>query len=630
MEALQAKPRRCLTDEFAVWIASLIPCLKPLRYFNGTMPVTLELSSISACDTFVGWLLLMLLAFVDAWLRGASQVVIINNPFSGIFIVASLFFPFAEVGAHGLLGLTGATAAAFALKLDQQAITSGLFGYNGLLVGMAFGTFLSRSGSWDAAVLAACVLVGGMSTLVQLALGNALVPTFQTPPFTLAFNLTFLLFLLASAHWSRFRMPHHVELEGVPVAMPESLLNATAGAPMPSVDALWLLTSSLISVGQIFLCESMTSGALILGGMAVSSRIAAAGAYAGALLANMLALGLGADETAIAAGLWGYSSSLTAIAVLTFFKPSRHGCLMACLGVALTVLFDGALRSVFAPVHMPIGTLPFCFSALLLMLTHSKIPGFEVIPLADVSTAEDHLYSVRISRSTHAHAPTAEVVITSATKDNGGNGGGNGSGQGGGHGGGGLSINIASAEADSPESVVPADGGFVSPFHAMREAVIVGLPASPLSRSRGSSLHGGGGFMPPPGGSPFPQRGGCGLAGLRASGSSPNLAADHVAKKLAVMTSSAHSGSGHSGRAYELAMRAASGLGLSGASDRWASSPLSREVTAHGGESFDTLIEGPEVIRMRVEGDAAEAPRGGGVRDASPLVKHTPEPSHTA
>ena len=136
--------------------------------------------------------------------------------------------------------------------------------------------------------------------------------------------------------------------------------------------------------------------------------------------------------------------------------------------------------------------------------------------------------------------------------------------------------------------------------------------------------------MPPPGGSPFPQRGGCGLAGLRASGSSPNLAADHVAKKLAVMTSSAHSGSGHSGRAYELAMRAASGLGLSGASDRWASSPLSREVTAHGGESFDTLIEGPEVIRMRVEGDAAEAPRGGGVRDASPLVKHTPEPSHTA
>ena len=545
------------------------------------------------------------------------------------------------MGVHGLLGLTGATAAAFLLKLDQQAITSGLFGYNGLLVGMAFGTFLSREGHWDAAILTTCVLMGGMSTLIQLALGNALVPTFKTPPFTLAFNLTFLLFLLASAHWSRFRMPHHVELEGVPVAVPERLLiNATADAPAPAVGMLWLLTSSFISVGQIFLCESTTSGGLILAGMAVSSRIAAMGAFAGALLANALALGLGADEAAIGAGLWGYSSSLTTIAVLTFFSPSRHGCLMACLGVALTVLFDGAMRSAFAPVHMPIGTLPFCFAGLVLMLTHSKIPGFEVIPLTDVSTAEDHLYSVRVGRVTRAHAPIAEVaVVTSTTKPAGHDGDhrGNGSGS---LGGGGRGIEY-DAETNSPESMMPSGGeSFISPFHPMREAVIVGLPASPLSRSRGSSVHGGAGFAPPPGGSRHSSHHGgsglhvsVGLAGLRASGSSPNLAAEHVAKKLQVMSASPLGGSGHGGRAYELAMRAASGLGLSGHSgSRWlVSSPLSREVTAHGGESFETLIEDPQAIRVHVDGDAPGLPPNNAARTPSSAVCKPSGPiTHTA
>ena len=28
-----------------------------------------------------------------------------------------------------------------------------------------------------------------------------------------------------------------------------------------------------------------------------------------------------------------------------------------------------------------------------MMLTHGGVPGFEPVPIADVSTAEDHLYS---------------------------------------------------------------------------------------------------------------------------------------------------------------------------------------------------------------------------------------------
>ena len=232
-------PRRCCFDEVATVVAAWAPCLKVLGALNGTMPITIEFSSREQALP-----LRSAFGFVDATLRGASQVVVINNPISGIFIVASLCFPSAVVGVHGVVGLLGATLAAKMLRLDAQAFASGLFGYNGLLVGMALATFLTRDG-WDPAILIASALLGGMSTLLQLALGNFLVPTFRTPPFTLAFNMSFLMFLLASAHWSRFTMPHHSENPPMPVSW------AIVPGPEHAVDLEWVLRASLVSVGQV-------------------------------------------------------------------------------------------------------------------------------------------------------------------------------------------------------------------------------------------------------------------------------------------------------------------------------------------------------------------------------------------
>ena len=105
-DSAPSKPRRCIADEIAVCIASLLPCLKPLRVFNGTMPATLECSSVSP-GTCVGWILIMIVAFFDAWLRGASQVVVINNPCSGILIIAALFFVSDEIRTRAAPRLTG-------------------------------------------------------------------------------------------------------------------------------------------------------------------------------------------------------------------------------------------------------------------------------------------------------------------------------------------------------------------------------------------------------------------------------------------------------------------------------------------------------------------------------------------
>ena len=525
-------------------------------------------------------------ALIDIVLRGASQVVLINNPVSGVLIITSLFFPSPIVGVHGVLGLTGATFTAMVLRLDAQALASGLFGYNGLLVGMALATFLSRDG-WDAAVLVAAVVMGGVSTIFQLSLGNALVPVFKAPPLTLAFNLTFLLLLLASSSWSRFSMPHHGGPPPPDAAEPDH-----AGV----VGVAWMLRAALVSLGQVFLCESVVSGALIVSAIAISSRIAACAAYMGALSANLLALLLGVDPSAVARGLWGYSSCLTALTAVTFFMPSLRCYAMAAVGVVLTVLFDGALRAAVAPLHMPVGTLPFCFAGLTLMLTHSKVEGFEAVPLADVSTPEDHLFSARVGRIVHAadkaRASQSGVEAMAAS--------------------GGQCAKGRVSRVQEP----PGTGALpsASPPREVREAIVISRPGT-----RDTSTHGGSALSPGWNGA------GAG-AGKVISSTSETLHGGslhgerHVARKLAAMASA----KGHAERVVELAMRTASVVSPS----------RSREGSRHGSraascpyglaqlhESSQSLIESHGGAVHAAAGDAVAAAAAAPAAAASDKVR---------
>ena len=123
------------------------------------------------------------------------------------------------------------------------------------------------------------------------------------------------------------------------------------------------------------------------------SDILALSLYGGALAGVLIALTLGAPVVEVEKGLWGYDASLGAAAVMTFFYPNRQSSVMSLVCVALCVLLDGAFKAMSAPLGMPVGTVPFCLAAIAMMLTHGGVPGFEPVPIADVSTAEDHLYA---------------------------------------------------------------------------------------------------------------------------------------------------------------------------------------------------------------------------------------------
>lgn len=154
-------------------------------------------------------------AVTDAVLRGCSQVMFQNNPLTGLLFFIAIFVGAWEEGlpqvAFGcLLGTAAATLSAAWLVDDRTALRTGLYGYNGCLVGAALPTFLLPSvWLWIGVIFSSAI-----SVIVTVGL-NRLLRTWKIAALTAPFVLTTWTVLLASYPFSHLR---HVRLP--PAAIP--------------------------------------------------------------------------------------------------------------------------------------------------------------------------------------------------------------------------------------------------------------------------------------------------------------------------------------------------------------------------------------------------------------------------
>ena len=107
---------------------------------------------------------------VDTLLRGVGQVMFQNNPLTGLLFLVGIFVNSAKLGGAGLLGLAASTLAAYLLGADRSLIRAGLFGFNGILVGIAPAFFFE----FDFLLAVYIVLGAAVSTVVMMALINLL------------------------------------------------------------------------------------------------------------------------------------------------------------------------------------------------------------------------------------------------------------------------------------------------------------------------------------------------------------------------------------------------------------------------------------------------------------------------
>ena len=138
--------------------------------------------------------------FLTLWLKGASQVFFMENVITGaLFFVAIFYASFVSgnwatsIGA--VLGVIVATETARLLDADDKSRLSGLYGFNGILVGVALPTFIAVSPQ-----LWLYIIVGAaLSTVVTGAFSATLTKSWGVPGSTGPFVLTGWL-LLAGAY----------------------------------------------------------------------------------------------------------------------------------------------------------------------------------------------------------------------------------------------------------------------------------------------------------------------------------------------------------------------------------------------------------------------------------------------
>lgn len=296
-------------------------------------------------------------------LRGIGQVMFQDSLLTGLLFLIGIFWgAYLEgsgiVGWGALVGVIVSTLTGYILDLPDENGSQGLWGFNGVLVGCAFPTFMGNT-VW---MWIALILCSAMTTWVRTALNNIMSP-WKVSSFTFPFVLCTWLFLLAA----RYMHGMPPAFESVPAVASETL----GHLDMNFID---LVIYWLKGISQVFLINSWVTGICFLVGLALCSwRAALWGAIASAeaLLIIILWQGPAAD---IAEGLYGFSAVLTGIALGATFCNSNNWktWIWALLGIAATVFIQAGMNAAFAPLGLATLTGPFCLGTWLFLIPQYK------------------------------------------------------------------------------------------------------------------------------------------------------------------------------------------------------------------------------------------------------------------
>ena len=304
-----------------------------------------------------------LFGYLKILLRGSGQVMFQGNAWTGLLFLIGIFWgaysshtPAVAWGA--LLGLMVSTATGYILNLPDEDGREGLWGFNGILVGCAFPTFLGNT-IWMWFSLALC---SALTVWMREGLNNVMKP-WKVNSFTFPFVVSTWLFLLAA------RAMHGLDATHLATPMLPEHLTTGGVLYLDQAAEYWLR-----GVSQVFLIDSWVTGIFFLVGLLIASRWAALWAAIGSVLAIITASALSASGHSIAQGLYGFSAVLTAIALATvFYRPCWRSALWALIGIIITVVAQAAMNVMFEPLGLATLTAPFCITTWAFLLPMFKL-----------------------------------------------------------------------------------------------------------------------------------------------------------------------------------------------------------------------------------------------------------------
>lgn len=304
---------------------------------------------------------------VRTLLRGAGQVMFQESAWTGLLFLIGIFWgaywagtPAVAWGA--LVGVVASTVAGYLMNTNLPDGRQGLWGFNGILVGCAFPTFLGNT--W--LMWVALIFCSMITTWMRRGFNNV---STQYKINSLTFPFVFLtwVFLLAS------RMMAGIAPDALPTPEITEHFHYALDTSFGSLVIYWLK-----GVSQVFLIDNWVTGVLFLIGLALCSRWAAFWGAMGSAISLAIAILFHTDPADVSQGLMGFSPVLTGIAIgCTFYKVNWHSALWAVAAIVATVFIQAAMDAGLAPLGIPTLTGPFCVTTWLFLLPLYKLDDRE-------------------------------------------------------------------------------------------------------------------------------------------------------------------------------------------------------------------------------------------------------------
>ncbi|MDX1725371.1 MAG: urea transporter [Pseudomonas sp.] len=270
-----------------------------------------------------------------ALLNGFSQIFLQAHPGCGLLVLLAIAMGAPELLGGALLGGLSSTLTAQRRGYARTDIALGLYGYNGILLGM----LISLQFAWSALLPLLIMVSAGLSSLWLAPWMQRMRERQWLPAFTLPFVvLSWLLLWLSPA----------LQLE---------LTLATPGQAQP-LDWWAGLIAMARGLGQVIFLDQPLAGVCLLLGLLLADRRAACWALLGSTGGLALALYQGLPQHSALTGLYGYNAALAAIALSQVHRRPW----LPALGIALALL----LQPGFSALGLPALTMPFILSCWLI------------------------------------------------------------------------------------------------------------------------------------------------------------------------------------------------------------------------------------------------------------------------
>ncbi|MGN0924264.1 urea transporter [Ectopseudomonas mendocina] len=271
-----------------------------------------------------------------ALLCGFAQIFLQQHPGCGVLVLLAILIGAPHLLPGALLGGLTSMLVAQRRNYPQADIAIGLYGYNGILIGL----LLCLKLPWTPLLP---VLISASAALSSLLLAPWMRRMRQhgwLPAFTFPFVLLGWLLLALI-----------VQLE-LPVAQPSH-------APeQPQLSVLQLMLAVLRGLGQVIFLDSPLAGLCLLFGLRLADGRTALWALLGSSAGLALMLLSGWPSDAALAGLYGYNATLAAIALAQVYRCP----LIPAVGILLALI----LQPGFSALGLPALTMPFILACWLI------------------------------------------------------------------------------------------------------------------------------------------------------------------------------------------------------------------------------------------------------------------------